>query len=57
MTDLPQTDNAQQTLEVTTRLVSCNGGGVLGHPKVYMDMGQENTVQCKYCDKIFVLKK
>jgi len=42
---------------VTTHRVSCDGGGaILGHPKVYMDMGQENSVQCKYCDKQFVLK-
>lgn len=36
--------------------VSCDGGGgALGHPKVFMDMGQDGSVQCKYCDKIFVL--
>ena len=42
---------------VTEHRVSCDGGGgALGHPKVYMDMGQGHSVQCKYCDKIFELK-
>jgi uncharacterized Zn-finger protein len=36
--------------------VSCNGGGgTLGHPRVYYDMGHENAVECKYCDRRFVL--
>ena len=42
---------------VTQHRVSCDGGGgALGHPKVFMDMGQDTSVRCKYCDKLFVLK-
>jgi len=41
---------------VTRRRVSCDGGGgALGHPKTWLDMGQDNQVECKYCDKIFKL--
>ena len=41
---------------VTKRRVSCDGGGgALGHPKVFMDMGQGTEVECKYCDRIFRL--
>lgn len=41
---------------VTQRRVACDGGGgALGHPKVWMDMGQDNTVECKYCDRVFAL--
>ena len=36
--------------------VSCDGGGVLGHPKVWYDMGEDDWVECKYCDRVFVLK-
>ncbi|NMM45338.1 zinc-finger domain-containing protein [Rhodospirillaceae bacterium KN72] len=37
--------------------VSCDGGGgPLGHPKVYLQMGQDRKVDCPYCDKRFVLK-
>lgn len=36
--------------------VSCNGGGgALGHPKVWYEMGDEDFVECKYCDRRFVL--
>ena len=41
---------------VTKKRVACDGGGgALGHPKVWMDMAQDNEVICKYCDKIFRL--
>lgn len=49
-------DSSQDVIIVTRRRVSCDGGGgALGHPKVWMDMGQDNTVECKYCDRIFAL--
>ena len=41
---------------VTSRKVSCNGGGgAMGHPKVWYEMGDEDFVECKYCDRRFVL--
>ena len=41
---------------VTTTRVACDGnGGALGHPKVYLDMGQDTEVTCKYCDRVFKL--
>lgn len=39
-----------------SRVVCDGGGGALGHPKVYLEMGDENFVECPYCDKRFVLK-
>jgi uncharacterized Zn-finger protein len=39
-----------------TRVACDGGGGALGHPKVYLEMGDENFVECPYCDKRFVLK-
>ncbi|HHL42423.1 MAG TPA: zinc-finger domain-containing protein [Hellea balneolensis] len=45
-------------IETKSRHVSCDGGGgVLGHPRVFMEMGPEDFVVCKYCDKKYVLKK
>lgn len=36
--------------------VSCNGGGgALGHPRVWYEIGSEGFVECKYCDRRFVL--
>ena len=49
--------NEPEIVETTDHRVSCDGGGgALGHPKVYMEMAQGSSVQCKYCDRKFVLK-
>ena len=41
---------------VSTKRVACDGGGgALGHPLVYMDMGEDSFVECGYCDRRFVL--
>ena len=41
---------------VSTKRVACDGGGgALGHPLVYMEMGDDNSVECKYCDRVFVM--
>lgn len=35
--------------------VSCDGGGgALGHPLVWMELGNDGVAVCKYCDKRFV---
>jgi len=42
---------------VKSKRVSCDGtGGALGHPRIYIDMGQDNTAKCKYCDQSFKLQ-
>ena len=52
---MPQSD-APEIMEVTDRSVSCDGGGgALGHPKVYLNMGSDTFVECPYCDRRFVL--
>lgn len=44
------------TVEVTSRLVACNGGGgALGHPLTYYEIGGDGVAVCNYCDKKFVL--
>lgn len=49
-------DNPERIL-VTTPKVACDGGGgALGHPKVWYDMYETEHVECKYCDRVFVLK-
>ena len=48
---------APEIVETDQTRVACDGGGgALGHPKVYLEMGDENFVECPYCDKRFVLK-
>ena len=49
---------APEIVEVETTTVACEGvGGALGHPKVYLEMGDADFVVCPYCDRKFVLKK
>lgn len=45
-----------EEIVVSQKRVACDGGGgALGHPLVYMEMGEDNSVECKYCDRLFVL--
>ena len=48
---------APETIETDKTRVACDGdGGALGHPRVYLEMGDETSVECPYCDRRFVLK-
>jgi uncharacterized Zn-finger protein len=38
------------------RVMCDGGGGALGHPRTYYDMGEHSFVECGYCDRRFVLK-
>lgn len=40
-----------------THQISCNGGGVLGHPKVYYSFDGQDKVICWYCDRVYSKKK
>jgi uncharacterized Zn-finger protein len=47
-----------ETLEVDSPQVACDGGGgALGHPRVFLNMGEKKEVDCPYCGRHFVLKK
>jgi uncharacterized Zn-finger protein len=38
-------------------VVACDGDeGSLGHPRVYLNMGAKQDVECPYCGRRFVLK-
>ncbi len=49
-------ETLDETVEVDTPHVSCDGGGALGHPKVYLSLAEKGRVECPYCDRLFVLK-
>lgn len=52
------TTQVPEIIPVTTDRVACDGGGgALGHPKVYLQIGKEGFVECGYCDRRFVLSK
>ena len=47
-----------ETVEVDSPQVACDGGGgALGHPRVFLNMGEKKEVDCPYCSRHFVLKK
>ena len=53
---MPMSVDAPETVTVTKPRVACDGaGGALGHPKIYLQIGDEGFVDCPYCDKRFVL--
>jgi uncharacterized Zn-finger protein len=50
--DLP----APEVIVVRSGRVACDGvGGALGHPRVWLEMGEAAFVECPYCDRRFVL--
>jgi uncharacterized Zn-finger protein len=50
------TGPAPEVVTVRSKRVACDGvGGALGHPRVYLEMGEADFVECGYCDRRFVL--
>ena len=37
--------------------VSCDGGGVLGHPRVWLAIPATGRVECPYCSRIFIYRQ
>ncbi len=50
-----------EILHVSSKKVSCDGNrevsATLGHPVIYLDMGENNSITCPYCSKFFTLEK
>ena len=45
-----------ETIEVDSREIACDGGaGALGHPRVFLNMGDKQEIDCPYCGRRFVL--
>jgi len=49
--------DVEETLYVDTRAPACDGGGALGHPKIYLKIGPEGETVCPYCSRRFVLSE
>jgi uncharacterized Zn-finger protein len=46
---------APEVFVIDGHRVSCDGGGgALGHPKVWLELGDDDFVECGYCDRRFV---
>ena len=57
---MAEADTNNQTPDIVmvdSRKLSCDGGGgALGHPVVWYEMVGEDSIQCKYCDRLFILR-
>lgn len=46
-----------EIIEVERAKVACDGGdGALGHPRVFLNMGDKREIDCPYCGRRYVLK-
>lgn len=46
---------AVETVKTDKRRVACDGGGgALGHPTIYLEMGRNDQIDCPYCSRHFV---
>ena len=52
----PDIKNKELQVVLSSNVACDGGGGALGHPKIYLDMGKEKKIVCPYCSKLFVLE-
>jgi uncharacterized Zn-finger protein len=51
----PKTRTPVERVIVSGHRIACDGGGgALGHPKVWYEMGSDHEVECLYCGLVFV---
>jgi uncharacterized Zn-finger protein len=58
MTEAKAPAPIQDVVRIESSVTSCDGRGPnddLGHPLVYLNMGDEGHVTCPYCSRQFVL--
>ena len=56
MADPTHDPHSAEIVPVRSRRVACDGvGGALGHPRVWLEMGEADFVECGYCDRRFVI--
>ncbi len=52
-----RSSSAPETITVDSPVVACDGGGgALGHPRVYLNMGDKHEIDCPYCGRHYILK-
>jgi uncharacterized Zn-finger protein len=44
-----------ETIRVTEARIACDGGGgLLGHPRVWLTLGTDGEIICPYCSRRYV---
>ena len=44
----------REEILVDASSVACDGGGVLGHPRVWLAIPASGRTECPYCGRIFI---
>lgn len=45
-----------ETIRTSGKRVACEGGGgPLGHPRVWLNLGHDDQVVCPYCSRRYIL--
>ena len=48
-----------EIIRTSSRRIACDGSGevpaALGHPRVWLEIGESGATDCGYCDRRFVL--
>lgn len=58
MAQVQQKPDEKEVIFTHEHRVSCDGGGgALGHPKTYYDLGEDGKAECLYCGQKFEYKK
>ena len=53
----PPATEPPEIIYVGTKRIACDGGeGALGHPRVFLEMGEADRVECGYCDRLYVYR-
>ena len=52
----PEAPVIDDQITVTSRRIACDGGGgALGHPRVWLNLGDDGRIACPYCSRVFIL--
>ena len=51
---VPDVTEEIEVLYLDSRTAVCDGGGVLGHPRVFLAIDQSGQVECPYCSRRFI---
>jgi uncharacterized Zn-finger protein len=44
-----------EIIYVDKQTVACDGGGgVGGHPRVYLNLGADGKIECPYCSRLYI---
>jgi uncharacterized Zn-finger protein len=51
---MPDVTEEIEVIYVDSRTAVCDGGGVLGHPRVFLAIDHSGQVECPYCSRRFI---